>query len=143
MITIISPATTMNFDKNIDIENSSTPVFQEDVNYLINILKKLNVEEIRTLMNLSDDLSKLNYDRYQNLLNSNNKKLQSILAFDGEVFNSMNTSNFNKDDFNFANDHLRVLSGLYGILCPLDLIEPYRLEMKAKLENKNGKDYRH
>lgn len=80
MITIISPATTMNFDKNIDIENSSTPVFQEDVNYLINILKKLNVEEIRTLMNLSDDLSKLNYDRYQNLLNSNNKKLQSILA---------------------------------------------------------------
>lgn len=140
MITIISPATTMNFEKNIDIENSSTPVFQEDVNYLINILKKLNVEEIRTLMNLSDDLSKLNYDRYQNLLNSNNKKLQSILAFDGEVFNSMNTSNFNKDDFNFANDHLRVLSGLYGILCPLDLIEPYRLEMKAKLENKNGKD---
>ena len=96
MITIISPATTMNFDKNIDIKNSSTPVFQEDVNYLMNILKKLNVEEISALMNLSNDLSKLNYDRYQKLLNYDNRKLQSILAFDGEVFNSMNTYSFNK-----------------------------------------------
>ena len=140
MITIISPATTMNFDKDINLENSSNPVFKEDVNYLISILKELNIKEISDLMNLSEDLSKLNYDRYQNLLDSNNKKLQSILAFDGEVFNSMNTSDFNEYDFNFANDHLRILSGLYGILSPLDLIEPYRLEMKAKLENKNGKD---
>ena len=140
MITIISPATTMNFDKDSNLENSSNPVFKEDVNYLISILKKLNIKEISNLMNLSEDLSKLNYDRYQNLLDSNNKKLQSILAFDGEVFNSMNTSDFNEYDFNFANDHLRILSGLYGILSPLDLIEPYRLEMKAKLENKNGKD---
>jgi len=140
LITIISPATTMNFDKNIDIKNSSTPVFQEDVNYLIDLLKELNLNEISDLMNLSDDLSKLNYNRYQKLLNANNKKLQSILAFDGEVFNSMNTSDFNENDFIFANEHLRILSGLYGILCPLDLIEPYRLEMKAKLENINGKD---
>ena len=129
MITIISPATTMNFDKDSNLENSSNPVFKEDVNYLISILKELNIKEISNLMNLSEDL-----------LDSNNKKLQSILAFDGEVFNSMNTSDFNEYDFNFANDHLRILSGLYGILSPLDLIEPYRLEMKAKLENKNGKD---
>ena len=91
MITIISPATTMNFDKDSNLENSSNPVFKEDVNYLISILKELNIKEISNLMNLSEDLSKLNYDRYQNLLDSNNKKLQSILAFDGEVFNSMNT----------------------------------------------------
>lgn len=96
MITIISPATTMNFDKDINLENSSNPVFKEDVNYLISILKELNIKEISDLMNLSEDLSKLNYDRYQNLLDSNNKKLQSILAFDGEVFNSMNTSDFNE-----------------------------------------------
>ena len=140
MITIISPATTMNFDKNINLENSSNPVFQEDINYLISILKKLDIKEISNLMNLSEDLSKLNYDRYQNLLNSNNKKLQSILAFDGEVFNSMNTSDFNEYDFNFTNNHLRILSGLYGILSPLDLIEPYRLEMKVKLENRDGYD---
>ena len=140
MITIISPATTMNFSKDINLEKSSTPAFQEDINYLIGILKKLDIKEISSLMNLSEDLSKLNYDRYQSLLDDNNKKLQSIIAFDGEVFNSMNTSDFNGDDFNFANDHLRILSGLYGILSPLDLIEAYRLEMKAKLENKNGND---
>lgn len=140
MITIISPATTMNFDNDINLENSSNPVFQEDVNYLISLLKELDIKEISDLMSLSENLSKLNYDRYQSLLNSNNKKLQSILAFDGEVFNSMNTSDFNEYDFNFANDHLKILSGLYGLLSPLDLIEPYRLEMKTKLENKNGKD---
>ena len=82
-------------------------------------------------MNLSEDLSKLNYYRYQNLLNSNNKMLQSILAFDGEVFNSMNTSDFSEYDFSFSNNHLRILSGLYGILSPLDLIEPYRLENES------------
>lgn len=138
MITIISPATTMNFDKNINLKNYSNPVFKDDINYLISILKGFDIKEISDLMNLSEDLSKLNYDRYQNLLNSNNKKFQSILAFDGEVFNSMNTSDFNELDFRFANDHLRILSGLYGILSPLDLIEPYRLEMKVKLKNKNG-----
>lgn len=140
MITIISPATTMDFNKYSSLKKFSNPVFQEDINYLISILKKLDTKEISDLMNLSEDLSKLNYERYKNLLNHNNKKLQSIIAFDGEVFNSMNTSHFNECDFDFANDHLRILSGLYGILYPLDLIEPYRLEMKAKLENKNGND---
>lgn len=140
MITIISPATTMNFDKDINLKNYSNPVFQEDVNYLISILRELDIKEISDLMSLSEDLSKLNYDRYQSFSDYNNKKLQSILAFDGEVFNSMNTSDFNEYDFSFASDHLRILSGLYGLLSPLDLIEAYRLEMKAKLENKNGKD---
>ena len=140
MITIISPATTMNFDKDSNLKDYSNPIFKEDINYLISILKRLDIKEISDLMNLSEDLSKLNYYRYQNLLNSNNKKLQSILAFDGEVFNSMNTSDFNEYDFRFSNDHLRILSGLYGILSPLDLIEAYRLEMKTKLENKNGND---
>ena len=128
MITIISPATTMNFDKNSNLKDFSNPIFKEDINYLISILKELDIKEISDLMNLSEDLSKLNYYRYQNLLNSNNKKLQSILAFDGEVFNSMYTSDFSEYDFSFSNNHLRILSGLYGILSPLDLIEPYRLE---------------
>ncbi len=133
MITIISPATTMNFDKDSNLENSSNPVFKEDVNYLISILKELNIKEISNLMNLSEDLSKLNYDRYQNLLDSNNKKLQSILAFDGEVFNSMNTSDFNEYDFNFANDHLRILSGLrqFG----LKALRNWKKEMPPEPQN--------
>ena len=140
MITIISPATTMNFDKTIELEKASTPVFSKDVNYLISLLREFNINDISELMNLSEDLSKLNYDRYQSFSDENNKKHQSILAFDGEVFNSIKVSDFTESDFEFINEHLRILSGLYGVLYPFDLIEPYRLEMKAKLKNECGND---
>ena len=140
MITIISPATTMNFDKTIELEKASMPVFSKDVNYLISLLREFNINDISELMNLSEDLSKLNYNRYQSFSDENNKKLQSILAFDGEVFNSIKVSDFTESDFEFINEHLRILSGLYGVLYPFDLIEPYRLEMKAKLKNECGND---
>ncbi|MGL5754252.1 MAG: peroxide stress protein YaaA [Paraclostridium sp.] len=141
MITIISPATTMNFDKNININiNSSKPFFNEDVNNLIKILKTLDKIEISNLMNLSEDLSNLNYDRYKILGTEKSSYLQAILAFDGQVFNCINVNSFNSDDFEFANTHIRILSGLYGILKPLDLIQSYRLEMKAKLKNEVGND---
>ena len=138
MITIISPTTTMNFDKNININIYSKPYFSNESNYLMSLLKSLNISEVKNLMNLSDDLATLNLSRYKNYGSSTNPKYQSILAFDGEVFSCMNTSNFTDDDFNFTNNHLRILSGLYGVLSPLDLIEPYRLEMKAKLTNNEG-----
>lgn len=140
MITIISPTTTMNFDKNIKLGKASLPIFSNEVDYLIDLLKPLSNSDIKNLMNLSDELSNLNLNRYSNFNKSDNKKLQSILAFDGEVFNSMNTSNFNDLDMDFANSSIRILSGLYGILRPLDIIQPYRLEMKAKLNNNCGKD---
>ena len=140
MITIISPTTTMNFDKNININLSSEPVFLNEVNYLMSLLKKLSLDEVGKLMNLSKDLSILNFNRYSDFNTINNQSLQSILAFDGEVFSCMNIDNFNIDDFKFANNHLRILSGLYGILHPLDSIQPYRLEMKAKLKNESGND---
>lgn len=140
MITIISPTTTMNFDKNITLDKRSTPFFSNHANYLMSILKTLSVDEVSGLMNLSDDLSNLNFNRYKDFGDKNNKKCQSIFAFDGEVFSCMNANNFNNDEIEFANKHLKILSGLYGVLSPLDLIEPYRLEMKAKLNNKDGKD---
>ncbi|MGL5314784.1 MAG: peroxide stress protein YaaA [Peptostreptococcaceae bacterium] len=140
MITIISPTTTMNFDKNIKINNSSNPFFIEEVNYLMNILRTLSTNEISDLMNLSNDLANLNYNRYSTFGNESNPTCQSILAFDGEVFNCMDVSKFDNTDIKYANEHLRILSGLYGVLRPFDIIEPYRLEMKAKLNNKYGKD---
>lgn len=140
MITIISPTTTMNFEKNIKIDKSSTPFFMEEVNYLMDILKSLSVEEVSNLMNLSNELATLNHTRYCNFSSKKNPRYQSILAFDGEVFSCMDVSNFNDEDIDFANNHLRILSGLYGALRPLDIIEPYRLEMKAKLSNNCGKD---
>lgn len=140
MITIISPTTTMNFDKNINLDKYSTPFFINDANYLMSILKTLSIEEVSDLMNLSDDLSNLNFNRYKIFGDKDNKKCQSLFAFDGEVFSCMNSNDFNDDEIEFANNHLKIISGLYGVLSPLDLIEPYRLEMKAKLNNKDGKD---
>ncbi|MFR3072400.1 MAG: peroxide stress protein YaaA [Paeniclostridium sp.] len=139
MITIISPATTMNFDRNVDIKFSK-PFFDKDIKKLIDILKSLDIIEIGNLMNLSDDLANLNYDRYKILGTDKSKYLQAILAFDGQVFNCINVDDFNDDDFEFANNHLRIMSGLYGILKPFDLIQSYRLEMKAKLKNELGND---
>lgn len=140
MISIISPTTTMNFEKNMKINTSSQPLFTNEVSYLMSILKTLSIDEVSNLMNLSDELSLLNHTRYSNFSNIDNPKSQSILAFDGEVFNCMNVDNFNYEDIDFANNHLRILSGLYGVLRPLDEIEPYRLEMKAKLSNTCGND---
>ena len=135
MITIISPTTTMNFDKDININNSNNPYFIKEAHYLIDLLQKLNVDEVSKLMNLSEDLSNLNYNRYQNYYNENTKLLSSIFAFDGEVFSSMNANEFNDEDLNFASEHLSILSGLYGILKPIDNIKPYRLEMKSKFSS--------
>ncbi|MDU3801994.1 YaaA family protein [Paraclostridium bifermentans] len=139
MITIISPATTMNFDINTNFK-SSTPFFEFEVKYLISILKKLTRDEISDLMNLSNDLTNLNFDRYQTLDTESSKYLQALLAFDGQVFNCIKVNEFDESDFEFANAHLRILSGLYGVLKPLDMIQSYRLEMKAKLKNEQGND---
>lgn len=138
MITIISPTTTMNFNKNIKLDKSSTPIFLEEANYLMSILKSLSIDEISNLMTLSIDLSNLNFNRYSDFANANSPKCQSIVAFDGEVFNCMNISDFDDYDIEFATNHLMILSGLYGVLSPVDLIEPYRLEMKTKVSNING-----
>lgn len=140
MIMLISPTTTMEFNKDIILENQTTPHFIEEANYLMNILKTLDEESVSKLMNLSSDLTSLNMDRYKNYGNINNPKSQSILAFNGEVFSCMDVSDFNSDDFDFANHHLKILSGLYGVLSPTDMIEPYRLEMKSKLSNNSGND---
>lgn len=140
MITIISPTTTMNFGKNVNVNLSSDPIFLNEANYLMSLLKKLSPYEVGKLMNLGNDLSILNFNRYSDFNTINNPRLQSIFAFDGEVFSCMNVDNFNIDDFKFANDHLRIISGLYGVLHPLDYIQPYRLEMKSKLKNESGND---
>lgn len=93
-------------------------------------------------MGISPKLAELNYERYQNWklpFTSDNAK-QAILAFRGDVYLGLEAENYNSKDFDFAQSNLRILSGLYGLLKPLDLIQPYRLEMKTKLKNKRGKD---
>ncbi|MBU5590399.1 peroxide stress protein YaaA [Clostridium sp. MSJ-4] len=136
---IISPAKSLDFQRETPHKESSNPIFLNDAEDLIKELKKLSPEEIGTLMGISHKLSEMNFYRYQ----SWNKDLeentrQAIFAFDGDVYKGLNAYSFNKDDIGFAQNHLRILSGLYGVLKPLDRIKPYRLEMGIKLKNKEG-----
>ena len=136
MIIVLSPAKTL--DYNFDFSNQhSVPTFLNQSSKLIKLLKKKEPKDIASLMGLSDKLATLNYDRYQAWTASktvSNDSKPSMLVFKGDVYQGLHAESLSKNDLNFAQKHLRILSGLYGILKPLDLMKPYRLEMGTKLE---------
>lgn len=142
MLMLISPAKSLDFESTFKIKESTKPVFQNKANQLIKKLKKYSVEELQDLMDLSYDLAQLNYDRFR-LWQENPEApatKQALPAFTGEVFRGIDAATLSEKDIAWAQDHLRILSGLYGILRPLDRIQPYRLEMGTKLsiaEHKN------
>jgi cytoplasmic iron level regulating protein YaaA (DUF328/UPF0246 family) len=141
MITLISPAKTLDLSTT-NIEFHSLPDFQKDTLELVSILKEKSVHDLKKMMDISDNLAELNKKRYtefQNFFDINNSK-QALLAFKGDVYTHIDVENFSKEEFEFAQNNLRILSGLYGLLKPLDLMQPYRLEMGIKLENKSGKN---
>lgn len=142
MIAIISPAKTQDFTDQKFIDEYSEPAFLKDSEKLIKELRKKSAPKISKLMDVSSNIAELNYERYRNFktpFTPDNSK-QALLAFKGDVYTDIDVENFSKKEFDFAQDHLRILSGLYGILNPLDLIQPYRLEMKIKLKNSRGKN---
>ena len=143
MIIVLSPAKTLDYSSTNSIDDYSSPVFLQKSKDLIGELKKKKPNEIAKLMKLSDKLTSLNVDRYQiwkaQKKPSDNAK-QSIYVFKGDVYQGLDVDSFAQKDISFAQKHLRILSGLYGILKPLDIIEPYRLEMGTKLQTKNGSD---
>ena len=131
MILLISPAKTLDFDSKPKTSISTVPDFLEDSNELMLELKKLPPHQVSSLMSISDKLGLLNYDRFQAWkppFTAKNAK-QAVLAFQGDVYKGLDVDSFTAADFKFAQKHLRILSGLYGLLRPLDLIQPYRLEM--------------
>lgn len=142
MIILLSPAKTLDFEKP-----SIHPVCTE-ADYiglshdLISALAKMSPDEIGKLMSISPKLAELNHNRYQNWekTHTENNAKQAVLAFKGDVYEGLEAWNFKKGDFNFAQKHLRILSGLYGILRPLDLIQAHRLEMGTLFANPAGKD---
>ncbi len=139
MLAIISPSKTQDFSQ-CDI-NSFTQTRQLDhTQELVKILKNKTQRQISKLMSLSEKLSKLNFDRFQAFktpFSLDNAK-QALLAFKGDVYNGINASSLSVKDLEFAQKNVRMLSGLYGVLRPLDLIQPYRLEMGTKLGNAQG-----
>ncbi|MFA8301085.1 MAG: peroxide stress protein YaaA [Hyphomicrobiales bacterium] len=142
MLMIISPAKSIDMAKGPQLDLSSQPVFSDKANTIANKLKDYSVADLCKLMSISTKLGQLNYGRYQEWSDAPQSKdlRQAILAFRGDVYTGMNADSFSVDDFKFAQDHLLILSGLYGALKPLDLIQEYRLEMGSKLSVNDNKD---
>ena len=141
MLAIISPSKTQDFSQcNIDFFTQTRQIDSSDE--LIGILKNKSKSQISKLMSLSEKLSELNFDRFQKFklpFTLDNAK-QAILAFKGDVYNGINAPELSSEDLEFAQGKVRMLSGLYGVVRPLDLIQPYRLEMGTKLSNAKGGD---
>jgi len=141
MLILISPAKTLDYSTP-NFKESTQPDFQTDTHALVRIMKKKSAKEIGELMHISENLAELNEERFKTFQKDftfENSK-QALLAFKGDVYTKIDVEEFSKEEFDFAQEHLRILSGLYGLLKPLDLIQPYRLEMGIKLENKKGKN---
>lgn len=142
MITLLSPAKTLDFETKATTSNYSIPALLTESKQLIQALKKLKPSDISELMGVSDTISTLNAKRFKAFktpFTQENAK-QALLAFKGDVYIGMQAARYKEKDFAFAQKHLRILSGLYGVLRPLDLIQPYRLEMGTKFPSGRGKD---
>ena len=140
MLITISPAKTLDFSQQENRTDHSTPDFLKESRELIKATRKLSPEELSELMGISEKLALLNYQRYRQWktpFTPDNAK-QALLAFRGDVYEGMSAQTFSASDLGFAQEHLRILSGLYGVLRPLDLIQAYRLEMGTKLKTARG-----
>lgn len=137
MKVLISPAKSIDVKNPYTISNYTVPVFLKETNQLITKLKKLSAKKISTMMDISKDLAEINYNRFQNWnepLNPDEQIIPAIFAFNGEVYKGFDARSMSEDNLLLAQKEIRILSGLYGILKPLDLLYPYRLEMGTKWE---------
>lgn len=135
MLLLLSPAKKLDYSTQSVTDRFTLPEDLGRSAELIAVLRKMSVGQIRELMDLSEDLASLNAERYAGWEEdfSHGELKQALLAFKGDVYQGLDTDSMNADDLDFAQDHLRILSGLHGLLRPLDLIRPYRLEMGTKL----------
>ena len=140
MLLVISPAKTLDYDTPPVTARHTQPQFLDHAQELIGQLRQMSPQQVGELMHLSDKLAALNVARYgswhPDFTPANAK--QALLAFRGDVYTGLAADDFSEEDFDFAQQHLRMLSGLYGVLRPLDLMQPYRLEMGTRLANARG-----
>lgn len=147
LISVISPAKKLDFESPLEHTQDTQPKFLQESKALIKLLKNLSSDEIGKLMKLSDKLSELNYERYQSFKTPFTPKnaRPAIYAFKGDTYVGLDVESFSKANLKYASGQLRILSGLYGILSPFDLIRPYRLEMGTRFsinpETKNLYEY--
>lgn len=142
MLILLSPAKTLDFDSPINSKKNTQPRLLSHSQLLIDELSTLSANNVSALMGVSDKLGKLNAERFQQWTTPftlDNAK-QALFTFKGDVYTGMAAEHFSSRDINFAQQHLRILSGLYGVLRPLDLMQAYRLEMGTRFENTRGKN---
>ena len=134
MIAVVSPAKSLDFESPYDVEPTK-PRLLGCTRELIDVLRTKSPDEVKDLMHISDKLAELNVERYHAFKARHTEKnaKPSVLAFKGDVYQGLQAETFDEEKLQFAQQHLRILSGLYGLLRPLDLIQPYRLEMGTKL----------
>ncbi len=142
MLTIISPAKSLDFESKVATKKHSNPQFLTEASELVGSLRKLSPAKISSLMSISDKLANENFQRFNEWktpFNLDNSR-QAIFAFRGDVYLGLKAEELNSSDLNYAQNHLRILSGLYGILRPLDLMQAYRLEMGSRFSVKNNRN---
>jgi cytoplasmic iron level regulating protein YaaA (DUF328/UPF0246 family) len=140
MLLLLSPAKSLDYETPLADQPHTAPLFVKESKTLIDVLRKQSPQQIAVLMHLSDKLSTLNVARYQAWSSRATEKnaRQAALAFDGDVYGGLDARSLQADDLAWAQDHVCILSGLYGVLRPLDLMQPYRLEMGTQLANPGG-----
>jgi len=141
MLTLLSPAKKLNMDPAQTGVPVTQPRLQKDTRALAKVAKTQSAVDLKRLMHISDNLAELNAERFKafNLDNKSNSAKPAGLAFDGDVYWGLEAKSLPDETLAYAQDHLRILSGLYGVLRPMDAIQPYRLEMGTKLETPRGK----
>ena len=142
MLAILSPAKTLDYETPLKTKLNSQPIYGRESNQLIKTLRTFEPFEVASLMKISDKLADLNHKRYVEWRNkpAESKTRPAALAFKGDVYQGLEAESISDNDLKFAQRHLRILSGLYGLLRPLDVIQPYRLEMGTKLKTSKGQN---
>lgn len=142
MLMVISPAKTLDYETPAITDSNTLPQFVDEATQLIEVMREFSPAELGQLMKISDKLAGLNVARFtewQPEFTQENSK-QALLAFKGDVYSGMDAESLSQQELEYAQTHLRILSGLYGLLRPLDLMQPYRLEMGTRVANPRGKN---
>jgi cytoplasmic iron level regulating protein YaaA (DUF328/UPF0246 family) len=142
MLIVLSPAKTLDYESPLSVKTHTQPDFIPRSSELIALLREMSPTKIGSLMKISDSLAHLNAGRYASWskkFNFDNAR-QALLAFNGDVYEGLDAASLNTKALDYTQEHVRVLSGLYGVLKPLDLMQPYRLEMGTSFKNTVGKD---
>jgi len=130
---LISPAKSLEFEKELPLDKTTTPIFHKEAAYINSILKDQSPKDLSKLMHISDALASLNWERNQKFKSASTRSRAAVFAFNGDVYSGLDAYTLSQEKISVLEDKLRILSGLYGLLKPLDAIRPYRLEMGTSL----------